>query len=261
MSEPPAFHFGETASPLVATAIHAGHDLRPEVAALMVLDDPLRFREEDPFTDGWTSLGGTCVVVNRSRFEVDLNRPREEAVYATCDQSWGLQVWDAPLPDEVRERSLGLHDDFYRQLGGVLDRAVARHGRFVVYDLHSYNHRRGGPGVAPQPPADNPDINLGTGTMDRRRWGAVADRFLADLSRHDLEGHRLDVRENVRFRGGYLSRWVHETYPRRGCALAIEVKKIFMDECTGEFDETLHKAVHEALIATVPGVLEALEPA
>lgn len=35
-------------SPLVACAVHAGHELRPEVAALMALDEVTRLREEDP---------------------------------------------------------------------------------------------------------------------------------------------------------------------------------------------------------------------
>ncbi len=63
-------------SQLVATAIHAGHDLRPEVAAALALDESTRLREEDPFTDALISPVGARVVVNRSRFEVDLNRAR-----------------------------------------------------------------------------------------------------------------------------------------------------------------------------------------
>ena len=35
---------------VVATAIHDGHDLRPEVAEAVALGDAERLREEDPFT-------------------------------------------------------------------------------------------------------------------------------------------------------------------------------------------------------------------
>lgn len=38
----------DAARPVIATAIHAGHDLRAEVAPLMLLDDATRRREEDP---------------------------------------------------------------------------------------------------------------------------------------------------------------------------------------------------------------------
>jgi hypothetical protein len=43
----------------------------------------------------------------------------------------------------------------------------------------------------------------------------------------------LDVRENVRFQGGHLSRWVATHYPTTACVLAVELKKTFMDEWTG----------------------------
>ncbi len=73
-----------------------------------------------------------------------------------------------------------------------------------------------------RPPADeaeNPQVNVGTGTMDRARWAPVVDRFIADLRAYDFPGGRLDVRENVKFRGGHFSRWVHETFPAdRVCA-------------------------------------------
>ena len=36
--------------PVLATAIHDGHELRPAVAEAMVLGDSDRLREEDPFT-------------------------------------------------------------------------------------------------------------------------------------------------------------------------------------------------------------------
>ena len=62
--------------------------------------------------------------VHRSRFEVDLNRPRDEAVYRTPDMAWGLQVWKAPPPEDVVERSLAVHDRFYDDLQVRLDELV-----------------------------------------------------------------------------------------------------------------------------------------
>ena len=41
-------------SPLVAAAIHHGHAVREEVAALLALPEADRLREEDPFTGDWT---------------------------------------------------------------------------------------------------------------------------------------------------------------------------------------------------------------
>lgn len=74
---------------IVATAIHAGHDLRPDVAAAMLLSEQDRLREEDPFTDLIAAAVPDRVVTTRSRFEVDLNRPRREAVYRRPEDAWG----------------------------------------------------------------------------------------------------------------------------------------------------------------------------
>src|ERR1051325_5929866 len=80
--------------PLVAAAIHNGHGVRSEVAERLTLDASQRLREEDPFTGEWTALAETQIVVFRSRFEVDLNRPRAQAVYLDPADAWGLQVWN-----------------------------------------------------------------------------------------------------------------------------------------------------------------------
>jgi N-formylglutamate deformylase len=246
--------------PLVATAIHDGHDLRPEVADLMALDEPARLREEDPFTGIWTSVTTTQMVARRSRFEVDLNRPRDGAVYRTPAEAWGLQIWREELPADVIERSLGEYDAFYAEAERILCELERRYGRFIVLDLHTYNHRRGGPDAEADDPAVNPEVNVGTGSLDRTRWGGLVDRFMADLRAHEYLGRHLDVRENVRFQGGYLSRWVHERYPESGCCLAIEFKKFFMDEWTGALSPEEYEAIPQALQRTLPGLLESLGP-
>ncbi len=240
--------------PLVACAIHNGHATRPEVADLFKLSDDARLYEEDPFTGRWTTLAPTRVVGMRSRFEVDLNRPRNSAVYVKPDDCWGLDVWKSPPPAEVVARSLAQYDAFNAHLGFLLERLVKAHGSVVVFDLHTYNHRRGGPGGEPDDPEKNPEINLGTGSLDRARWAPIVERTLAELREFDFLGRRLDVRENVKFQGGYLSTWCHREFPNSVCVLAIEVKKFFMDEWTGELDEQEFEAVHGALAQAAEGV-------
>ena len=249
-----AWSLGVSALPLVTAAIHAGHDLRPELAAQIALDRATRRREEDPFTDRITAAGGIPVVVHRSRFEVDLNRPRHRCVYEDADAAWGLEVWREPLGAEQKERSRRLHDAFYEQLGGILD-DLARQGPFVVLDIHSYNHRRDGADRPPAPARENPEINIGTGSMDRDRWGHVVDRFMHDLGEQVVAGHTLDVAENVKFEGGFLCQWVHERYVDTGCALAVELKKTFMDEWTGRPDHQHLDELTEAFTASVPLLL------
>jgi hypothetical protein len=245
--------------PMVATAIHDGGEVRDEVRRHMVLEEPSRRREEDPFTAEWTRIVPNRIVGLRSRFEVDLNRPREQAVYRTSEDCWGLQVWNGGLPDDVAERSVMEYDVFYDMLREVYGGLAERYGKFVVYDLHTYNHRREGPGSPAADATRNPQVNLGTGTMkDRSKWAGVIERFKHDLGHFDFPGGGLDVRENVRFFGGNHPRWAHEMFPDSACVLAIEVKKFFMDEWTGEADMTLVRAIRDALQSTVSGVLEEL---
>ena len=245
--------------PIVAMAVHDGNRVRDEVLRHMVLDEQSRLREEDPHTAWWTEFAPTRVVGLRSRFEIDLNRPRDKAVYLTPDDAWGLEVWDGALPEDVVARSLAEYDAFYDALHELFNDLAGRYGRFFVYDLHSYNHRREGPDSPPEDPEGNPQVNVGTGTMtDRARWAPVIERFIADLARFDFPGGALDVRENVRFRGGNCARWAHERFPDSACILSLEVKKFFMDEWTGDVNRELLGAVGRAVASTVPGVLEKL---
>lgn len=241
---------GGTAPPLVATAIHDGHDVRAEVADLLALDDDTRRREEDPHTRLLTAVAPTRIVGLRSRFEIDLNRPRNEAVCRRPADCWGLPVWRKEPPADVVARSLGLHDAFYDRFRALLSRFDERHGGCVVLDIHSYNHRRGGPEDIADP-RSNPELNVGTGTMDRERWGRLVERFIADL-----RGDGIDARENVKFRGRYLARSTHDELPETGCCLALEFKKSFMDEWTGALDAGAMLRLVAALRRSVPGLLE-----
>lgn len=223
--------------PVAAAAIHDGHGLRPEVAAVMALPDADRLREEDPFT-GQAIVGvPTHIIAHRSRFEADLNRCADTAVYRAPEQCWGLNVWNGALDDAIAERSLDYHRRFYAAVGELLDDVARDHPRFVLLDVHSYNHRRDGPEAAPTPAEDAPEINIGTFSMPREQWTWLLDPLMDAMRAYDFGGRHLDVRENVAFQGkGELTRFVHDRYPGQACAIAIEFKKFFMDEWSGEPD-------------------------
>jgi hypothetical protein len=245
--------------PVVATAIHDGHDLRPEVAARMALSDPDRLREEDPFTGEAVRSVPTHIIVHRSRFEFDLNRDSQNAVYRTPEQSWGLKVWKpGGLSADVVERSLDLHSEYYGMLATLLDRFEARYTRFVLIDAHSYNHRRNGPKGEPTAQDQAPDINIGTFSMPRSQWAWLLDPLMDAMREFDFNGRRLDVRENVAFEGkGEQARFVHQNYPGRGCAIALEFKKFFMDEWSGEPDPD-EIAAMRAFLAHITATAEAM---
>jgi len=243
---------------VIATAVHNGHDLRPDLSRLVLVDEGTRLREEDPHTGAVAARFSSSVVVHRSRFEVDLNRERDAAVYLVPDDSWGLEIWRHPPTEQAVAESLDLYDRFYSELASVLDRVVAKRGGFVLYDIHSYNHRRAGPGAPPDPPEESPVVNLGTGSLPDK-WKGVADVFIESLGDATLAGSPIDVRENVRFEGRQVARWVHDIYGEVGCALAIELKKVFMDEWTGKVHTTLVVELGDALLASAEPVGRAWE--
>ena len=240
--------------PIVAAAVHAGHAMRPDLLPLCALGEAERRREEDPFSELWTVIGDSRLVAHRSRFEVDLNRPREGAVYRSPEEAWGLEVWRRPPGDDAVAASRAVWDAFHGAAERLFTDLASRHGSFVVLDLHTYNHRRGGPAAPPADPEANPEINLGTGTLQNPRLRPLADAFLEALRGQRVGGRTLDVRENVRFQGGHFPRWVHSRFAASGCALAIEVKKTFMDEWTGALDAELHRRIGEALRAALPAL-------
>lgn len=232
--DPPWWTLQRSDDCVLATAIHDGHGLRAEVAAAMRLSDAERLREEDPHTGHAVRGVPTHVVACRSRFEVDLNRAADAAVYRTPEQCWGLEVWNAPPGDAIVAESLRSHHAYYAMLGDLLDDVARRHGRFVLLDVHSYNHRRDGPGTPCTAQDAAPDVNIGTFSMPRAQWAFLLEPLIEAMRAFDFNGRRLDVRENVAFQGkGEQTRFVHQRYPQAGCAIAIEFKKFFMDEWTG----------------------------
>ncbi|QNP82327.1 N-formylglutamate amidohydrolase [Agrobacterium tumefaciens] len=243
-------------SPVIGTAIHDGHFIRIDIADLMALSPEKRLREEDPFTGEMVAGLTNRIVVHHSRFEVDLNRATDEAIYLKPEQSWGLEVWNQTLPEQASRQSLDFHADYYAMLETVLSTVERRHGAFVVLDVHSYNHRRQGADAPATAQAEAPDINIGTFSMDRSRWGDVVSAVGHHFASATIGGRRLDVRENVAFQGkGEQTRFIHERFAENGCAIAIEFKKFFMDEWTGKPDARVVADIREA-IATLQPVLE-----
>jgi N-formylglutamate amidohydrolase len=171
--------------PFVAAAIHNGHHIREEVASQLTIDETARLREEDPWTEQLIDWAPTRLVGRRSRYEFDLNRPREEAVYLRPEECWGVNIWKR-LPDKgLVKRSLANYDLFYATAHGLLKQLIAAHGAIVLLDVHSYNHRRKGPEDAAADSQGNPEVNVGTGSLDRVRWGSLVDRFMTDLHAYD----------------------------------------------------------------------------
>lgn len=241
--------------PVIATAVHDGHRMRPALVPHLAVDRGGRRRDEDPMTGLFTEVGDVRLRVRTSRFEVDLNRPRGLALSTDPDDTWGIRFWKGPLPQQELDRSLAIHDRFRAMFSELMERMIDQWGCVLVLDIHSYNHRRDGAHAAPADPQGNPDIDLGLTTLDPDRWGAVAGRFTRELGRHPVRGREPDVRANVRYpTGGDFPEWVHSTWGPAACTLSIEYKKVYMDEWTGQVDLEAIEDLRDGLQAAVDAV-------
>lgn len=228
------FQITEGNSPIITAAIHDGHVIRGDLQPYLNLTEHERMREEDPYTGYLADISDTHIVVYTSRFEVDLNRPREKAVYTNPEDAWGLFVWKWDPSREHLTHSLSIYDEFYKRVKSLIRRTIDKHGFFIVLDLHAYNYRRSNP-HREDPTASTPEINLGTASIDLT-WRPSLNIFIENMSRQFIKGHRPDIRENIKFKGGEFSRWINRNFGDSGFALRIDFKKTFMDEWTGRAD-------------------------
>jgi len=235
---------------LVTTAIHAGHELCPEVAKNCSLSPEIRLMEEDPYTDQMARLFPNHITVQSSRFLVDLNRSREKCVYIKPEDCWGLPIDRQDMDAQLLERLYGEYDEFYALLDDYLGRLFYRRDSekvtepLLILDLHSYNHRRGGPEAEPAPQEGNPDIIIGRNNLDLIHYDK-AEKLRQLLDGKPFGDIKIDCRCDVKFPGGNFSRYLNSRYPEKVICLAIEFKKIFMDEHTGELNLSLWKQLQQ----------------
>jgi N-formylglutamate deformylase len=249
----PFFKYNPGDGPLIVTAIHNGNYVWDELLPYFAIDEETRRYEEDPFTGFFADLAETNLVGMHSRFEIDLNRERHRAIYMLPEQAWGLDVWKKPPPRELLEKSLQCYDDFYRQAEAMINHKINKYGFAIVYDIHSYNYRRNG---FEAPASENPVINVGTNGLDRQFWASVVDEFIDILQSFEMMGNKLDVRENIKFKGGHFATWINTSFDNKACALAIEIKKIFMDEHTNDVYTDILSDLKKALEETIPEVIK-----
>jgi N-formylglutamate amidohydrolase len=242
-------------SPLLVAAIHNGHRIRAELLPYLKLTDKEREREEDPYTASLTDISDNSLTVFTSRFEVDINRPREKAIYQLPADAWGLELYNEKLPDVLVQQSLQYYDEFYIKVGQIIKELLANNRWLIVYDLHTYNHRRNGYDRY-APPEANPEVNIGPGNVISRRWQCVIECLTQKLSEYNFEGRNLDVRENVKFKGGYFTAWLSRQFGNRVCPIAIEFKKFFMDEWTGKINSDQLSHLRHLLISTIHPIIK-----
>jgi len=215
--------------PALCAAIHNGGNIRPLLAESCLLSQSERYYEEDPHTGSFIEHQAITLIAHDSRYEYDLNRNHEECVYTTA---WGKEVWKEPLAAAEITASKEKHAQFFRIVSAVVEALVKDFGQCLVYDIHSYNHRR-------HERKDTPVFNLGTTSVKSEKWRPVIDGWLAAMKSMQVDGVDITAAENDVFLGkGNLAAHCHSLYDNV-LVLATEVKKVFMDELTGAPDATV----------------------
>ncbi|WP_114491331.1 N-formylglutamate amidohydrolase [Candidatus Ulvibacter alkanivorans] len=206
--------------PYVCGAVHDGHQFRKELWENCLHTEYERWFEEDPCTKEFVKTHPIVIAGCDSRFEYDLNRDPDNAIY---DDAWGKKLWKEPLGPRHRKQSLAKHAAFYSVVRALMQKLEEKFTAVVVYDMHSYNWRRWEREV--------PVINLGTTNIDNDRFGnAIASwrDSLAEL--HLPNAIETTAGINDTFQGnGYFLKYITQNF-QNTLVLATEVKKIYCDE-------------------------------
>jgi hypothetical protein len=114
----------------------------------------------------------------------------------------------------------------------------------LLFDLHAYCYQRETRQLWHED--ERPEINIGTGPVNREIFEPAIRCFKSNIRKTEIHGHTLRITENEIYLGGYLSRHLSRIYPDRLLVLAIEYKKIFMDEWSGElYGDFLNKLIRD----------------
>ena len=177
-----------------------------------------------------------------SRFEYDLNRAPDTAVF---DTAWGKQLWKAPLPDSMKEKSLEKHAKFYKVVHALINKLEGLHPKIIVFDMHSYNWKRWDREV--------PVWNLGTLNIDTNRFGAIVDAWSAKLGGLTLPHNISSISKiNDTFQGnGYFLKYITQNF-NNTLVLATEISKIYCDELTGVIFPEVVSSVAQQLKELIP---------
>ncbi|MEA3547420.1 MAG: N-formylglutamate amidohydrolase [Thermodesulfobacteriota bacterium] len=227
--------------PTISTAIHNGGNMRQELVDNCLLSQAERYYEEDPYTGSFIDQQPITLIGHDSRYEYDLNRPTADCIYETA---WGKEIWKTPLSAEAIATGKGKHAQVYRIVAAIVDALLEDFGQCIVYDIHSYNFRR-------HERTDLPVFNLGTSTVKDESWRPVIETWLTALKNIAVKGVDITAAENDIFYGkGFLAGFCHSNYDNV-LVLATEVKKVFMDELTGEAEEQVLSDLQQIFNACV----------
>ncbi|MBO3117783.1 N-formylglutamate amidohydrolase [Winogradskyella sp. DF17] len=226
----------------VCGAIHDGHQFRKDLWDNCLHSEYDRWYEEDPETKNMIQSHPIVISGRDSRFEYDLNRFPEEAVFETA---WGKQLWREPLSESEKSFSLTKHANFYKVVSTLISKLEEKFGICVVYDMHSYNWKRWDREV--------PTWNLGTSNIDNERFGGLIEIWRKDLEAINLpHSIKQTAKINDTFYGnGYFLRFITNNFSNT-LVLATEIAKVYCDEYNQIIFPEVVEAVEDQLKELIP---------
>ncbi len=234
--------------PCIALGVHAGHRVREEFLSKMAIEEQDRLYEEDVGVEQMIQDFPIQMIGLDSRYEYDLNRPRDQSVYLKPFQSWGKKVWLHPPSKEELNISYQKYDEFHEMLDFLVERMTARFGKLLVLDAHSYNFRRQNYQGREH---TLPTFNLAASATDQKKYRAVLDRIAQNLAKIRIGGAAATVKENDVFKkDGAVAAVLEKKYPD-AFVLPVEIKKVYMDERTGELAPSVIESLRHGIFAAV----------
>jgi hypothetical protein len=223
--------------PYACGAVHDGHQFRKELWDNCIHTEYERWYEEDPETKNMVASHPILIAGCDSRFEYDLNRTPDEAVFETA---WGKQLWKEPLPNNQKETSLDKHTNFYKVVNALIHKLEEKFGISIVYDMHSYNWKRWDRKV--------PTWNLGTSNVDNERFGNEIESWRKSLSELNLPNQikSTSAINNTFYGNGYFLKYITKNF-QNTLVLATEIAKVYCDEYTGIIYPEVVSAVEKQL--------------
>jgi hypothetical protein len=204
----------------VCGAVHDGHQFRKDLWENCLHTEYERWYEEDPETKNMVISHPIVIAGLDSRFEYDLNRAPETAIY---DDAWGKKLWKNPIPEHEKEKSLSKHVAFYKVVSALINKIEEKFGLCVVYDMHSYNWKRWDREV--------PTWNLGTSNVDQNRFNEDINAWSKRLGEMQLPNNIPSTSKiNDTFQGnGYFLKFISQNF-QNTLVLATEIAKVYCDE-------------------------------
>ncbi len=177
-----------------------------------------------------------------SRYAYDLNRIPGSCIY---ERAWEKAVWKRPLTNKVITKLQTQHQSYYQVLNALVETLEQQYKKCCVFDVHSYNYQRICDTLSPV-------FNIGTHFINKGKWQKCLTQF-NQLLISEMNIHNIDVNvecDLVFYGRGYQAQFIREHFSDT-LLIPLEIKKVYMDELTGEPSPLMIEAIAQGLQSVI----------